>query len=327
MLPAIAFAVLTVHGLWPVAAVRLASQQSANAIACQTPAVRDDADDQGQATPKLKLALCLHRKGQVIEAARALTEALADIRRAADLSQGKSTLRTTTVHLPTAALRSGSERLDTSLGMGLAQVVPDARGRVQTATVLKSFGADEAMLREIRRKVYATPVGGRPLLVVVRAGAGNPPADHIDLARFLNERGDYLLAEWALGPAAYEITAEARRLALAGQIVPDGEFGAGSYVPRERDDAAAVPEVLREVRPRHTAAARRERIEGTVLVQGIVGVDGRVSDVRVIRSLDGNYGLDNEALLAVKQWRFRPGRGPNGSPVPVFVTLPLTFRL
>jgi len=48
--------------------------------------------------------------------------------------------------------------------------------------------------------------------------------------------------------------------------------------------------------------------------------------VRVIRSLDPVFGLDQEALKAARQWRFVPGRR-QGQPVPVLVSIELTFTL
>jgi len=62
-----------------------------------------------------------------------------------------------------------------------------------------------------------------------------------------------------------------------------------------------------------------------VLLFGVVRVDGTVGDVRVTKSLDP--GLDQEAIVAAKQWRFRPGRDATGMPVPVLVTIILDFRL
>ena len=54
--------------------------------------------------------------------------------------------------------------------------------------------------------------------------------------------------------------------------------------------------------------------------------NGICSDVRVIRSLDPRYGLDQEAMKAAGEWRFRPGTRL-GQPVPVLVTMEITFTL
>ena len=54
--------------------------------------------------------------------------------------------------------------------------------------------------------------------------------------------------------------------------------------------------------------------------------DGRVGDAKIVRSLDTEYGLDQEALKAAKQWRFVPGT-KDGHPVAVLVTLEMTFTL
>jgi protein TonB len=70
----------------------------------------------------------------------------------------------------------------------------------------------------------------------------------------------------------------------------------------------------------------RAKIQGTVLVECIVKPDGTVGDVQVIRSLDSTFGLDQEAIKAARQWRFRPGT-LRGEPVPVTITIELTFTL
>ena len=56
----------------------------------------------------------------------------------------------------------------------------------------------------------------------------------------------------------------------------------------------------------------------------IVETTGSVGDVNVTKSLD--EGLDQEAIKAVRQWRFEPGT-KDGKPVPVLVTLEMTFTL
>ena len=84
--------------------------------------------------------------------------------------------------------------------------------------------------------------------------------------------------------------------------------------------------MLREVRPNYTADAMRAKVQGTVLIEAVVLPDGTVGQVQVVRSLDTVFGLDQEAIKAAKQWRFAPGTRM-GQPVPVLVTIELTFTL
>ena len=63
-----------------------------------------------------------------------------------------------------------------------------------------------------------------------------------------------------------------------------------------------------------------------MLLEAVVLPGGTVGEVRVIRSLDKKYGLDDEAVKAAKQWQFEPGR-KDGKPVAVLVTIELTFTM
>ena len=86
------------------------------------------------------------------------------------------------------------------------------------------------------------------------------------------------------------------------------------------------PRLLREVKPQYTAEALRAKIVGTVHLEVVVLADGTVGDVRITRSLDPVYGLDEEAVKAARQWLFEPGTR-FGEPVPVLVNLALDFNL
>ena len=87
-----------------------------------------------------------------------------------------------------------------------------------------------------------------------------------------------------------------------------------------------MPTLIERVAPRYTADAMRARIQGSVWLECVVLPDGSVGDVRVIRSLDRVFGLDQEAIVAARRWRFRAGR-LNGQPVPVIVSIELTFNV
>ena len=99
--------------------------------------------------------------------------------------------------------------------------------------------------------------------------------------------------------------------------------GGGAYRP---GNGVLTPIVLREVKPAYTAEAMRAKVEGSGLLEAIVLADGTVGEVQVIKSLDPNFGLDEEAVKAARQWRFSPGTR-FGEPVAVRVSLTLTFTL
>ena len=102
-----------------------------------------------------------------------------------------------------------------------------------------------------------------------------------------------------------------------------GGTGGGAYRPGA---GITLPSVLREVKPAYTADAMRAKVQGSVWLECIVMPDGSVGEVRVTRSLDPIFGLDQEAIKAAKMWRFKPGMR-QGEPVPVIITIELTFTL
>lgn len=102
-----------------------------------------------------------------------------------------------------------------------------------------------------------------------------------------------------------------------------GGVGGGVYRP----GAGIVnPRLLREVKPQYTAEALRAKITGTVFMEVVVLPDGTVGDVRVTRSLDPVFGLDDEAIKAARQWLFEPATR-FGEPVAILVNLALDFNL
>lgn len=103
-----------------------------------------------------------------------------------------------------------------------------------------------------------------------------------------------------------------------------GGFGGGAYRPGA---GITNPVPLRQVRPGYTSEAMRAKIQGQVELEAVIQADGTVGDVRVTRSLDRVYGLDQEAIKAARQWVFRPATDRDGKPVPIIVLLELTFTI
>ena len=86
------------------------------------------------------------------------------------------------------------------------------------------------------------------------------------------------------------------------------------------------PALLHEVRPNYTVEAMRGKVQGVVILEVIVLANGTVdpASIRITRSLEP--GLDREATIAVRQWKFRPSQ-LLGRPVASRVVIELGFTL
>jgi protein TonB len=102
-----------------------------------------------------------------------------------------------------------------------------------------------------------------------------------------------------------------------------GGTGGGAYRPGA---GITLPEVIQEVKPAYTAEAMRAKVQGVVWLECIVMPDGTVGNVKITKSLDPVFGLDEQAIAAARKWRFKPGMR-QGQPVPVIITIELTFTL
>lgn len=84
------------------------------------------------------------------------------------------------------------------------------------------------------------------------------------------------------------------------------------------------PKLLEKTEPKYTEKARAAKLEGTVALVMVVGIDQRAHDIKVTKPLDP--GLDASAVASIKTWRFQPG-SKNGKPVPVRAVIEVNFRL
>lgn len=123
-----------------------------------------------------------------------------------------------------------------------------------------------------------------------------------------------------------------------GDGYSDGnKFGVGGNDPRFTNGKPSgtgndIPFATRDMRPtitykeraKYTEEARQNRIEGTVLLSLVLGADGRVYDIRVVRHLPA--GLTEEAILAAQKIRFNPAVR-DGRAVSVRMQLEYNFTL
>jgi periplasmic protein TonB len=90
-------------------------------------------------------------------------------------------------------------------------------------------------------------------------------------------------------------------------------------------DLDRAPEVLARVNPDYPFQARERGVEGFVAIKVLVGKDGAVRQVNILKSKP-NGVFDQSVRKAVANWRFRPGE-VGGEPVTAWITTTLHFRL
>jgi TonB family protein len=100
------------------------------------------------------------------------------------------------------------------------------------------------------------------------------------------------------------------------QVAPSSVFRVGN--------GTKAPSLVSKVEPEYSEEARAAKYMGTVLLKIVVDVDGKAKDIQVVNAL--GMGLDEQAVLAVKQWTFKPGE-KDGAPVPVLAQIEINFKL
>ena len=110
-------------------------------------------------------------------------------------------------------------------------------------------------------------------------------------------------------PLRVVVSIAAAVLQLAGAARVLAQAADANWTDALRPGAGvSIPRLLKEVKPAYTAEAVAAKVQGTVWVECVVEVDGTVRRIRVVRSLDSRFGLDEEAVAAVKKWQFDPAR-------------------
>lgn len=103
----------------------------------------------------------------------------------------------------------------------------------------------------------------------------------------------------------------------------EGSKDTSGPVPSDQPKVSE-PRVIFKIDPPYSEAARHAKFSGNAVLQLVVTPAGLPADVRIVRS--PGQGLDEEAILAVKQWRFLPGM-KEGKAVSVRATVVVTFKI
>ena len=108
-----------------------------------------------------------------------------------------------------------------------------------------------------------------------------------------------------------------------GGVGPGEGGGIGGGVFRVGGGVSA-PSIVYRVEPTYSEEARKAKYQGVVVLSAIVRKDGTIEILKVVRGL--GLGLDENAIQALKQWKFRPGM-KNGVAVDVALNIEVNFSL
>jgi protein TonB len=86
------------------------------------------------------------------------------------------------------------------------------------------------------------------------------------------------------------------------------------------------PILLKQITPNYPEYARRRGIEGFVILQFTININGRVTNPSVQQANPPDH-FETAALRAIKQWQFSPGRNDNGTPIPCRFQMRIDFKL
>jgi TonB family protein len=175
----------------------------------------------------------------------------------------------------------------------------------------------------------------RRALAILTAEYTNKPASAeaaVDMADVLlaenreDEAGQMLALaektfETSLGPGSLLTKGvAARRAVVLKQPAPPPSTSSAYRVGGE----VTVPRILSKAEPVYSEEARKNKLQGSVVLSVVVDASGAPTQIAVLRPL--GMGLDEAAIAAVSQWKFSPGT-KNGTAVPVFTQIEMTFHL
>lgn len=202
---------------------------------------------------------------------------------------------------------------------GWANLNPRSLEYAQTLTML---GMVKQYLAELDIHAFrdtVAPLYKRALNVYDRSPVPPPPADlaltlELD-AQVLNWIGEVqdasLLADRALG-----IRKERVREIQQGSPREATAFKPGNGI--------SAPVVSTRVEPGYTSEARFLKVKGTVKLRFVVDENGVPQDIVLVNS--AGFGLDENAVMALRKWKFLPGKDETGKPLPTLVEMEIRFN-
>ncbi len=176
---------------------------------------------------------------------------------------------------------------------------------------------------------------GRPLAPIIQLEPQDP---EIVAGEVVSKRAGSILpglqevvSDKRPGDIAIELTAPRTKVDDVGRIDKVGDGGLSEALENIGRHGIATlasldntPNTRFQVSPEYPYSLKASGVTGEVLVEFVVDVNGRVRDVRVIKSSHPDF--DAPTIRAVSKWRFEPGRR-NNVPVAFRMSAPVTFRI
>jgi TonB family protein len=148
---------------------------------------------------------------------------------------------------------------------------------------------------------------------------------HLDLVKLYAASNRLVEAEQLLSRALALVREQ--RLGSFSKTVPAIERMRPSesmnQAPLRVGGSIMEPRQTKRIAPIYPPEAQAAGVQGVVILEAVIGVDGTVTDARVLRSIPM---LEQAAVDAVRQWTYTPTL-LNGAPIPVIMTITVNFSL
>jgi TonB family protein len=199
---------------------------------------------------------------------------------------------------------------------------PAVMGAMRQLAAMRELAADELA-------AASTPRYAERLVDAARLLSQTPEPSAVGLGLFdcdrLEERVMKLTnPKPALSTWTARILTTAITMALTVGAVAMSNYTAFAQAPDKVGPNVTAPKLIYKVEPSYEDSARTDKVSGTVLLSLVVTKEGIADQITVKRSLDPR--LDERAIIAVKQWRFKPGQ-KNGEDTNVLAMIEVNFRL
>jgi TonB family protein len=192
---------------------------------------------------------------------------------------------------PEAARKAGAE------GVVILEAQTDINGRVENTKILRSIPLlDRAAMEAVRQWVYEPAIiEGKPRGIIFTVTVRFTTND----GRSARSGTDGGAAGGVVGGVIGNRGVEKPTVALS----KDEAERLQKMPPIKAEGNIQPPKLIQQIDPAYPESARRERVEGVVILSATINIHGRVEDAQILRSIPA---LDNAAIEAVRQWIYEP---------------------